>query len=66
VIGAAFIFDDYDLSVHRSLEDAAASVEAIDVDSGEFDFFADDGTVTEGYTSGGRVALRPTGDRMSE
>jgi hypothetical protein len=63
VIRAVFIFEDYDLSVQRSVDEAAAAVETIDVDNGEYDFFTDDGTVLAGDTAGGRVTLRPTDDR---
>jgi hypothetical protein len=63
MIRAVFIFEGQDVDVRASLEAAARSVEAIDVDNGEYDFFADDGTLLEARTAGGVVTLRPTTER---
>jgi hypothetical protein len=63
VVRAVFVFEGLDVDVHPSIERAAASVEAIDVDNGEFDFFTDDGSVLEAATMDGEVLLRPTGER---
>jgi hypothetical protein len=66
VVRAVFIFEGNDLSVLPSVERAAGHVEAIDVDNGEFDFFADDGTVLIGTTHDRQVMLRATDDRRPE
>jgi hypothetical protein len=66
MIRAVFVFDGEDLSVHPSIEAAAAGVEAIDVDNGAYDFFADDGTVLVPSTHGQEVTLRETGERRPE
>lgn len=57
---AVFVFDGGDLSVHDSLESAAISLEAIDVENGEFDFYTDDGTVVAATVTGEHVFLAPT------
>lgn len=63
MIRAVFVFEGHDVSVHPSIDDAAAHLEAIDVDNGEFDYFTDDGTVLIGETVHGEVVLRPTQER---
>jgi hypothetical protein len=65
-VRAVFVFEGTDLSVHQSLERAAQWVEAIDVDNGEFDFFADDGTVLTAVTHDDQVTLRETEERRPE
>jgi hypothetical protein len=67
VVRAVFIFEGNDVSAHPSLQAAADHVEPIDVENGEFDFFAEDGTVLVSETPpGGRVVLRPTSDRRPD
>jgi hypothetical protein len=67
VARAVFIFEGNDLQVHPSLQRAADAVEPIDVENGEFDFFAEDGTVLVGETPPeGRVVLRPTPERRPD
>lgn len=63
MVRAVFVFEGNDLSVHPSVERAAGSVEAIDVDNGEFKFFADDGMVLSGTTQDEQITLRETDDR---
>lgn len=66
VVRAVFIFEGQDVDVQPSLERAAGSVEAIDVDNAEYEFFADDGTVLHAETAGGEVTLRPTEERRPD
>ena len=66
MVRAVFVFEGLDVDVHPSIERAAASVEAIDVDNGEFDFYTDDGTVLKAETRDGEVLLRPAGERKRE
>jgi hypothetical protein len=66
VIRAVFVFEGLDVSVHPAIEDAAAHLEAIDVDNGEYDYFTDDGTVLLGETEDGEVVLRPTQERKPD
>lgn len=60
MVRAVFVFEGNDLSVHPSLERAAGSVEAIDVDNAAFDFFTEDGTVLRGTTNDQDVTLHET------
>jgi hypothetical protein len=45
-----FNFEGNDVDVQPSLEAAARSVEAVDVDNGEYEFFGDDGTLLQANT----------------
>jgi hypothetical protein len=54
----AFAFCDGDLSVHRTLQEAADFHEIYDL--GRSSFFAEDGTVIEASADGYRVLLRVT------
>jgi len=63
MVRAVFVFEGNDLSVHPSVESAASCVEAIDVDNGEFDFFAEAGLVLRGVTHNELVTLQETNDR---
>jgi hypothetical protein len=63
VVRAVFIFEGGDLTVRTSLGGAAGHVEAIDVDNGEFDFYAEDGAVIVGTVHDQQVILTQTGHR---
>jgi hypothetical protein len=66
MVRAVFAFEGNDLSVHPSLESAASYVDAIDVNKGVHDFFAEDGTLLRATTDGYQVTLRPTADHRPD
>lgn len=67
MVRAVFVFAESDLSVHPSLADAADSIEAIDVDNGEFTLFGEDGTLVRPEVQQQRVLLHVSDElRLSE
>ncbi len=60
MVHAVFVFEGGDLAVFPSLEKAAGSVEAIDVENDEYDFFGDDGTLLRPEVQGLQVMLHVT------
>ena len=66
VAQAVFVFAGLDLTVFPSLEAAAGCGEAIDIKNGEYDFFADDGTLLQPEVQGQRVTLRVTAEQLAE
>jgi hypothetical protein len=68
-IRAVFVVerDSHDVFAFPSLDRAAGSVESYDVESGEYEFFADDGTVLEPtVVERFKVVLKPTSRRDLE
>jgi hypothetical protein len=65
-VRAVFVFEGYanDLSVHRSIEDAASSAEVYDLDT--LTFLTDDGTVLRAGAQEYRVILTLTDEQRRD